>query len=97
MEEWRNTDQAAFIATVAGGISGTPEALLGGYFCAMVGAVDEATIKACIENQKWDEDDQGFKITAPPILEPAVSRGFFRRLQPLPRLSVAKESTGFSR
>ena len=36
-----------------------------GYFCATVGAVDEATIKAYIENQKWDEDDQGFKITAP--------------------------------
>jgi putative transposase len=36
-----------------------------GYFCATVEAVDEATIKACIESQKWDEDDQGFKITAP--------------------------------
>ena len=36
-----------------------------GYFCATVGAVDEATIKAYIENQKWDEDDQGLKITAP--------------------------------
>jgi putative transposase len=36
-----------------------------GYFCATVGAVDEATIKAYIENQKWDDDDQGFKITAP--------------------------------
>ena len=36
-----------------------------GYFCATVGAVDEQTIKAYIENQKWDEDDQGFKITAP--------------------------------
>jgi REP element-mobilizing transposase RayT len=36
-----------------------------GYFCATVGAVDEATIKAYIGNQKWDEDDQGFKITAP--------------------------------
>src|ERR1700691_287280 len=36
-----------------------------GYFCATVGAVDEATIKACIESRKWDEDDQGFKITAP--------------------------------
>ncbi len=31
-------------------------------FCA---TVDEATIKAYIENQKWDEDDEGFKITAP--------------------------------
>jgi putative transposase len=36
-----------------------------GYFCATVGAVDEETIKAYIENQRWDEDDQGFKITAP--------------------------------
>ncbi len=36
-----------------------------GYFYATVGAVDEATIKAYIENQKWDEDDEGFKITAP--------------------------------
>jgi putative transposase len=36
-----------------------------GYFCATVGAVDEETIKAYIENQKWDEDDQGFKIAAP--------------------------------
>jgi putative transposase len=35
-----------------------------GYFCATVGAVDEATIKAYIESQQWDEDDQGFKITA---------------------------------
>jgi hypothetical protein len=32
---------------------------------ATVGAVDEATIKAYIENQKWDEDDESFKITAP--------------------------------
>jgi len=36
-----------------------------GYFCATVGAVDEKTIMAYIENQKWDEDDQGFKINAP--------------------------------
>jgi len=26
--------------------------------------VDEATIKAYIESQKWDEDDQRFEITA---------------------------------
>lgn len=37
----------------------------GGYFCATVGAVDEDTIKHYLENQRWDEDDQGFKITAP--------------------------------
>ena len=36
-----------------------------GYFCAAVGAVDEKTIKEYIENQKWDEDEEGFKITAP--------------------------------
>ena len=29
------------------------------------GGVDEEMIQAYIENQKWDEDDQGFKITAP--------------------------------
>ena len=36
-----------------------------GYFMASVGAVDEETIKKYIESQKWDDDDQGFKITAP--------------------------------
>jgi putative transposase len=36
-----------------------------GYFCATVGAVDEETIKHYIESQRWDEDDHGFKITAP--------------------------------
>ena len=36
-----------------------------GYFCATVGAVDEERIKHYIESQRWDEDDQGFKITAP--------------------------------
>jgi len=30
-----------------------------------VGAVDEETIKEYIEKQRWDGDDQGFKITAP--------------------------------
>ena len=36
-----------------------------GYVCATVGAVDEETIRAYMENQKWDEDEQGFQITAP--------------------------------
>ena len=35
-----------------------------GYFCATVGAVDEATIKENIESQKWEDDQEGFKITA---------------------------------
>jgi REP element-mobilizing transposase RayT len=36
-----------------------------GYLCATVGAVDEATVKAYIENQRWDEDNESFKTTAP--------------------------------
>ena len=36
-----------------------------GYFCATVGAVDEAKIKEYIENQRWRDDQEGFKITAP--------------------------------
>jgi len=36
-----------------------------GYFCATVGAVDEKTVREYIENQKWDEEAEGFKITAP--------------------------------
>ncbi len=57
--------------TPAGGISGDAKAYWGqhkwarGYFCATMGAVDEATIKAYTESQKWDEDDQGFRINAP--------------------------------
>jgi hypothetical protein len=30
-----------------------------------VGAVDEKTVKEYLENQKWDDDVEGFKITAP--------------------------------
>lgn len=37
-----------------------------GYFCATVGAVDEKTVREYIESQKWDEDDQGFKIVGAP-------------------------------
>jgi putative transposase len=36
-----------------------------GYFCATVGVVDEKTIMEYIENQKWDEDAESFKITEP--------------------------------
>ena len=36
-----------------------------GYFCATVGAVDEKAIMEYIENQRWDEDAEAFKITAP--------------------------------
>ena len=62
--------QRAIFTKTAGRISELAEALLGqhlwarGYFCA-TGAADEETIKAYIEKQKWEEDDQGFQITAP--------------------------------
>ena len=46
-------------------IFSTPLLWARGYFCATVGAVDEKTIREYIEGQKWDEDDQGFQITAP--------------------------------
>jgi putative transposase len=36
-----------------------------GYLCASVGAVDEDTIKRYIENQKWEDPGENFKITAP--------------------------------
>ena len=36
-----------------------------GYLCATVGAVDEKIIMQSIESQKWDQDEEGFKITAP--------------------------------
>ncbi len=28
-------------------------------------AVDEKTVMAYLESQKWDQDDEGFKVTAP--------------------------------
>ena len=65
----------------AGGISASTQALLG---AAFVGAVDEKTIQAYIENQKWDEDAESFKITAP--TEPSAANR---------RLSVAIQPTGF--
>ena len=37
----------------------------GGYFCATVGTVKERTVREYIESQKWDEDVEGFRITAP--------------------------------
>jgi hypothetical protein len=67
-----------------------------GYFCATVGAVDEATIKAYIENQRWDEDDESFKITAPHQALSRLSAGTaFRRLQTQRDFQSPKDSTGF--
>ena len=37
------------------------------YFCATVGAVDEETIKAYIESQRWEDDGgDSFKVEPPP-------------------------------
>jgi len=36
-----------------------------GYFSSSVDAVLEETIRKYIESQEWDEENQGFKITAP--------------------------------
>src|SRR5207302_10815770 len=66
-----------------------------GYFCATVGAVDEATIQAYIENQKWDEDDQGFKITAPTEPSAGFSRiSDFQSHPILPALACSFLTTG---
>jgi putative transposase len=54
-----------------------------GYFCASVGAVDENTIKKYIEGQRWDDEDQEFKITS--------------AHRALSRLSARKPLGGFSR
>lgn len=36
-----------------------------GYLCTTVGSVDEKTISEYMENQEWDEDGEGIKITTP--------------------------------
>jgi hypothetical protein len=59
------------LTIAAAGISALAEAVWGqhlwarGYFCATDGAVDEKTVMQYIESQKWDQNDEGFKITAP--------------------------------
>jgi putative transposase len=35
------------------------------YFCASVGAVDEETIRKCIESQQWEDPGENFKISEP--------------------------------
>ena len=37
-----------------------------GDYCASVGAVDEKPIREYIDHQRWDEDVDGFTVTAPP-------------------------------
>ena len=64
-----------------------------GYFCVRAGAVDEQTIKASIENQKWDEDDHGFKIAAPhrafeAALQPRDASGGFSRTPTFSRIRI---------
>ena len=56
-----------------------------GYFCATVGAVDEATIKAYIEARSGTKTIRASRSQRPRSLEPALSRAPSRRLQPYPR------------
>ena len=58
------------------------------YFCATGGAVDEATIKAYIENQRWDEADESFKIRAHQALS-RVSAGHLQAASAAMRLFSA--------
>jgi putative transposase len=63
--------KGAIVAKIAGRIPRTKEEVLGSasvvtrILLRAVGAVDESTIREYVENQKGDEDDQGFKIAAP--------------------------------
>ena len=63
--------QGAVVAAAATRVPSLAETLLGaasvgpGVFLRECSAVDEATIRAYIENQQWDEDVEGFKITGP--------------------------------
>lgn len=50
-------------------------------------------IKAYIENQKWDEDDQGFKITRPTSLEAAMEPRILQAASAASRLSVLSSSS----
>jgi Transposase IS200 like len=66
-----------------------------GYFCATAGAVDEATIKAYIENQRWAKTTSRSRSQRPRSLEPALQPGTFRRLEPQCDFQSLKDSTGF--
>jgi hypothetical protein len=55
-----------------------------GYFCATVGVVDKATIKAYIESQKWDEGDQASTSLVKRAIIRLSAGTCFRRLQPHP-------------
>ena len=68
-----------------------------GYFCATVGAVDEATNREYIESQQWDEDDQGFKIVAPTEPYAGVQPGDLQAASAANRLSVVIQPTAFKR
>ena len=63
--------ESAIIAKAARRVSGTTQAILGAtsvgtrLLLRNVGAVDEETIQKYIVSERWDDDDQGFQITAP--------------------------------
>jgi hypothetical protein len=62
-----------------------------------VGAVDEKTIREYIENQKWDDEAEGFKITAPTDALSRLWVGALQRLQPQPDFSRQRNLPAFSR
>ena len=66
-----------------------------GYFCATVGAVDEATIRPISRTSVGTKTMSHLKSQRPPSLKPAVSREAFRRLQTQRDFQSQKDSTGF--
>jgi len=60
-----------------------------------VGALDEKTVMDYIESQKWDQTTKDSKSQRPASLEPALSRGRFKRLQPRADFQAKSESIAF--
>lgn len=60
-----------------------------GNYCASVGAVDDRPFGSIFENQKWDEDVDGFKITAPTEPRAGAGAGPLQRLEPQPDVQSA--------
>jgi len=67
-----------------------------GDVCATVCGADEKTIRDAIENQRWEEDGESFKITSAADPQAASSRAPFRRLQPQPATFSCHDHPAFS-
>jgi hypothetical protein len=66
------------------------------FLCDM-GALDEATIREYIENQKWDEEGERFRIVTPTKPEAGYESGIPQAGSAANGPSVSKKSTGFGR